>query len=98
MMPLVSFVEADNLHFVNLNAKVHDFINHEIKEWNIHSIATILPLNVISDIKAISIPYCLVDDIILWGFSKDGKFSLESTTWAMKKPLAHPKHKIVNWI
>ena len=32
MMPLVSFVEADNFHFVNLDAKVHDFINHEIKE------------------------------------------------------------------
>ena len=31
-MPLVSFVEADNLHAVNLDAKVHDFINHETKE------------------------------------------------------------------
>ena len=30
-MSLASFVEADNLHFVNLDAKVHDYINHETK-------------------------------------------------------------------
>ena len=71
MMPLVSFMEADNLHFVDvdakvnlhfvsLDAKVHDFISHETKKWNIHSISTILPLNVISDIREIPIPCSLV--------------------------------------
>ena len=66
MMPLVSFVEADNLH-VNLDAKVHDFVNHETKELNINSISTIFPLNVILDIRAIPIPCSPVDDRILWG-------------------------------
>ena len=99
MMPLVFFfVEADNLHLVNLDAKVHDLINHETKEWNIHSVSTILPPNVISDIRAIPIPCSLVDDRILWGFSQDGKLSLKSTTWAMRKPLVHPRHKTLNWI
>ena len=32
MMPLISFVEAHNLHFINSDAKVHDFINHETEE------------------------------------------------------------------
>ena len=94
MIHLVSFVEANNLHFVNLKAKVHDFINHETKELNTHSISTTLPLNVISYIIAILIPCSPVGDRILWDFFEGGKFSLESETWAMRKPLVHPSIKL----
>ena len=37
MVPLVSFVD-DNLQYINLEAKTHEFINHETKEWNISSV------------------------------------------------------------
>ena len=43
MVPLVSFMDENNLHYISLDAKVHDFINHDTKEWNIHSISSILP-------------------------------------------------------
>ena len=56
----------------------NDFINHNTKELNFHSISTILPLNVLANIRAILIPYSPIEDRILWGFSKDGKFSLKS--------------------
>ena len=32
MVSLVYFVDNHNLHYINLDAKVHDFINHETKE------------------------------------------------------------------
>ena len=63
-----------------------------------HSTSKILPLNVLADIRAIPISYSLVDDRILYDFSQDGKFSLKSTTWAMRKSLVHHKHRILNWI
>ena len=31
-MPLVSFMDDNNLQYINLDAKVHEFINHETKE------------------------------------------------------------------
>ena len=31
-MPLVYFVDDNNLHYINLDAKVNDFINYETKE------------------------------------------------------------------
>ena len=36
-MPLVSFVDENNLQYISFDTKVHDFINHDIKKWNIHS-------------------------------------------------------------
>ena len=69
MMPFVSFVDENNLHYISLDAKVHDFINHDTKEWNSHSISSILPQNVLADIKVISIPWNPVEDRILWGCS-----------------------------
>ena len=32
------------------------------------------------------------------GLLVNGKFTLKSATWAMRKPLVYPKHKILNWI
>ena len=92
MMRLISSMEANILHSINLDAKVHDFINHETKELNINSISTILPLNEISYIRAIPIHYSPVDDRILWAFFQDGKFFLKSATKAIRKPLVHPGH------
>ena len=80
MVSLVSFIDENNLHYISLDAKVHDFINHDTKEWNIHSISSILPQNVLTDIKAIHIPWTPIEDRILWDCSQDGKFTLKSTT------------------
>ena len=43
MVPSVSFMDEHNLHYISLDAKVYDFINHDTKEWHIHSISSILP-------------------------------------------------------
>ena len=56
MIPLISFVEDNNLQYIDWDAKVHDFINQETKEWNIQSISSFMPPNVSSDIKSIMIP------------------------------------------
>ena len=32
MVSLVSFVDDNNLQYINLDVKVHEFINHETKE------------------------------------------------------------------
>ena len=98
MVPLVSFVDDDNLQYINLGAKVHDFINHDSKEWNINPGLTILPISALSDIKTIQTPYSPIEDKILWCLSQDEKFTLKSTTWVMRKPLVHPMHKILNLI
>ena len=87
MLPLISFVDENHLHYINWDAKVYDFINQDSKEWNLQSISSILPLNVLSDIKAILIPSCPLCDRIFWGSSQDGKSTLKSATWAMRKPL-----------
>ena len=97
-MPLVSFVDDNNLHYINLDAKVNGFINYETKEWNINSLSTILPPNTVVDIKTISIPCSPIEDRFLWGYSQDGKFTFKLATWAMQKLLIHPRHKIQNWI
>ena len=93
---LVSFMDDNNLHYIKLYAKVNDFINYENKEWNINLVSTVIHPNIIADIKTISIPYSSIEDRFLWGYSKDGKFTLKPTTWAMRKPLVHPRYKILN--
>ena len=95
---LVSFMDDNNLHYIKLYAKVNDFINYENKEWNINLVSTVIHPNIIAGIKTISIPYSSIEDRFLWGYSKDGKFTLKSATWAMRKPLVHPRYKILNWI
>ena len=97
-VPLISLVDCDISQYINLNAKVRDFINYDTREWNISSVSNILTLIVIVDIKAIHILCNPMEDKILWGFSQDGKSSLKSATWTMRKLLVHPKHKILNWI
>ena len=72
MKPLISFVDDSNLQYINLNAKMSEFINHDTKELNIHSISIILPLNMLVDIRAITIPYSFIEDIILWVSLKMG--------------------------
>ena len=69
MSPLISFVDENHLHYINWDAKVYDFINQDSKEWNLQPISSILPLNVLSNIKAIPVPSCPLCDRIIWGFS-----------------------------
>lgn len=73
MMPLVSFEDDSNLQYINLNAKVYDFISHETKEWNIYSISSI---NVVANIRAIPIPYSHMEDRFLRSLSKMESFPL----------------------
>ena len=40
MMSLFFFVEDNNLQYINLDAKVHDFINQGAKEWNFTPLQT----------------------------------------------------------
>ena len=61
MMSLVPFVDDNNLQYINLDAKVNDFINHETKEWNINLISNILFPNAIAN-KAIPIPCSPIED------------------------------------
>ena len=63
-VPLVSFVNDDNLQCINLEAKVHEFINHETKEWNISWVSTIIQ-SVLIDIKTIHIPCSSIEDKFL---------------------------------
>ena len=96
MTPIISFVAKNNFHFINRDAKVHEFIDQETKEWNLRSIVSLLPSNVLADIKAILIPFSPIEDKIIWGYSHDGNFNLRSATWAMRKTLTHPKSKLLN--
>ena len=77
---------------------MHEFINHGTKECNFSSVSTIIPESVLAVIKAIPIPYSPIEDKFFWGFSQDGKFTLKSASWAIRKSLVHPRHKILNWI
>ena len=70
MTPLISFVDENNLHFINRDAKVHEFINQETKERNLRSIVSLLPSNGLEDIKAIPIPFPPIEDKIIWGYSQ----------------------------
>ena len=90
MSPLISFVEEHNFQAINWDAKVYDFNDHDRKEWDLHSIAAFLPYNILANIKAVPIPTSSLDDRFCWGFSQDGRFSLKSTTWTMRKPSSHP--------
>ena len=96
--PLISFVDENNLYFINRDAKVHKFIDQETKEWNLRSIVSFLPSNVLADIKAILIPFSPIEDRIIWGYSQDGNFNLRSATWVMRRALTHPRSKLLNWI
>ena len=80
MTPLISFVDENNLHFINRDAKVHEFIDQETKEWNLRSIVSFLHSNVLADIKAILIPFSPIEDKVIWDYSQDGNFNLGSTT------------------
>ena len=50
------------------------------------------------DIKSIPIPSGPMEDRVLWGFSQDGRFTLKSVTWVMRKSLMHQRNKILGWI
>ena len=95
MISLVSLGEENKLQFINWDAKVHDSINQETK-WNIHIISDLLPPNVLLDIKSIPIPSNPLK-IEFYGVFL-GRFTFKSTTWAMRKPLVHPRNKILSWI
>ena len=69
MVPLISYVDDDNLQYINLDTRVHDFLNHDTKEWNINSFSNILSISVVANVKAIYIPCSPIEDKILWGFS-----------------------------
>ena len=56
MSPLISFVDENNMQYINWDAKVHEFIDHDKKEWNLHSIVVFLPSNVLANIKVVPIP------------------------------------------
>ena len=90
------FVDENHLYYINCDAKVYDFINSDSKEWNLHSIFSILPLNVLVDIKAIPILSSLLFDRIFWSFSQYDKFTHKLATWTMKKPLEHARSKILH--
>ena len=92
----MSFVDDSNLQYINLNAKMFEFINYDTKELNIQSISIILPSNALAYIRAITIPYSPIEycEVSL----KMGNSLFKSTTWAMRKLLVHHIHKIFNWI
>ena len=96
MSPLIFFVDEINLHLINRDAKVYQFIDHDRKEWDLHSIATFLPSNVLANIKEILASS--LEDRVCLGFSQDDKFLLKSTIWAMRKPSNHLQSNILNWI
>ena len=93
MIPFIYFVDEIKLLYLNRDAKVYDFINQETN----HSLSSLLPPNILVDIKAVLVPCSSMEDRVEWGFSQDGNFILKSTTWAMrKKPLVHHNHKVLN--
>ena len=91
MLSLVSFVDENNLHYINWDVKVHNFLNQDTKEWNLQVISTFLSSNVLADVKALPILFSPIEDRIFWDFSQNGTFTLKSSTWAIKKPSMHPK-------
>ena len=54
---------------------MYDFIDQDNKEWNLTSVTSLLPSNVVLDIKAIPIPSCSIEDMVFWGFSQDERFT-----------------------
>ena len=98
MTPLILFMDENNLHLINRDVKTHDFIDQETKEWNLHAIVSLLPSNVLADIKAIPIPLFCLEDKVIWGFSQDDNFTLRLATWVIRKTLTHPRSKFLNWI
>ena len=49
-------MDEDYLQAINWDAKVYEFIYHDRKEWDLHSIASLLPTNVLTYMKAVPIP------------------------------------------
>ena len=98
MTPPISFVDENNLHIIIRDAKVHDFIDQDTKIWNLHSIGSLLPSNILAYIKVIPIPFSHIEDKVIWGYSQDGNFTLRSATLVMIKALTHPRSKLLNWI
>ena len=65
MLSLVFFVDENNLHYImNWDVKVHNFLNQDTKEWNLQVISTFLSLNVLTDVKALPIPFSPIEDRI----------------------------------
>ena len=77
-------MDEDNLQDINSDVKVYECIDHDKKEWDLHSIASFLAFNVLADIKTIPIPTSSLEDRVCWDFSQDGRFSLKCATWAMR--------------
>ena len=48
MTPIISFVDENNLHIINRDVKVHEFIDQETKEWNLRSIVSFSPFQCFS--------------------------------------------------
>ena len=49
-MSLFIFFVDENILLINWEAKMHDFIDHVKKEWDLRSIVVCLPSNVLADI------------------------------------------------
>ena len=77
MSLLISFVDENGWQFINLDTKVHEFIDHD-KEWNLHSITTLFPSNVLADIKAVPIPSSPLENSIFFRVSLKMVGSLSS--------------------
>ena len=86
MTPLISFVDENDLHYINWDAKVNYFIDQDSKELNLSLIASLLPSNVLADIKLVPISSSPIEDMLIWGFSHDSSFTLKLATWVMIKP------------
>ena len=69
MLPFVPFVDENNLHYINWETKMHDFLNQDTEEWNLQAISAFLLSNVLADIKTIPIHSFPIEDMTFWGFS-----------------------------
>ena len=78
---------------------MHEFIDHDKREYDLCSIAPCLPFNVLVNIKAISIPTSpFKDRFFFFNFSQDSIFTLKYATWTIRKLSSHLRSKILNWI
>ena len=60
MMPLIAFVDENKRSYINRDAKMYDLINQE--KWNAHSLSSLLPPNVLADVKTVSVPCSFIED------------------------------------
>lgn len=61
---------------IDKDAKVYNHIDQESKNYKLHSLVSLLPCNILVDIKAIPIPFASIEDMVIWGLSQDGNFTL----------------------